>query len=419
MVRTTVSILFILVFFMATPGASHHDTLPLGESKYRFELAKIGADQVFATRSGEVMDVAGLVDAAADSDVFVIGEFHDNMDCHLFQKRFIRALFEKHPRIVVGLEFFSRKDNPVLEKWRTGEIREDELLEQTGWYRRTALNYGYTRVVMDVIREYRIPVIGLNVSRDILRKVSRKGFQSLSPEEKKLFPGVDARNDQHRYLIKTVFGDFATQVPMWFENIYTAQKCWDVVMAESMRTTLAKPAFKGYRGIIIAGNFHVAYGLGIPFRYHRARKAVNLTIVVPVSLGSEDGESREEPNPMKKMFEKQLPETAVFSRGIADFVFSVSTPTHPHFPELGITCKKVDDRLQVTRVRKGAIAEEYGIQKGDVIISLDGVRVNSLEQFRRLGSRKNWDEKITMEIEKGITLRKKPDENGSQKTDSR
>jgi aminopeptidase N len=407
-----IRIIFTTLLILTLPGIPRagepqHDTLPLGESRYRYDLAKIEAGQIFETESRKVMGMSDLVDAAAASDIFVIGEFHNSMDCHLFQKRFIRALYQKYPKIVVGFEFFNREDDPLLEQWRTGEIEEEELLKRTEWYKRTALNYGYTREVMDIIREYKIPVIGLNVSREILRTVSRKGFESLSEGEKKLFPLIDVPNEQHRYLIKMVFGDFATQVPMWFENVYTAQKCWDVVMAESMRKILNKPEFRGFRGIIIAGNFHVAYGLGIPFRYRRAQKRLSLTTIVPVALGSEEQGSSEESHPMKKMFEKQLSQTAVFSRGIGDYVFSVSLPESSYFPELGFKCKKVGDSLQVSQVSEKGFAQEYGIEKGDVIHSVDGIRVTSLEQFRLLCSLKKWDESIHIGLEKKINLRKK------------
>ena len=407
MFATKKSILFFLILpvFMLS-GESQHDTLPLGESVYRYELAKLESGRIYEAASGKVMELNDMVAEALDSDVFVIGEFHDSMACHLFQKRFIQALHEKYPKIIVGFEFFTREDSQLLDQWRTGKIQEEELLSQTGWYQRTALNYGYTRVVMDLIREYRIPAIGLNVSREIVRKVSRKGFDSLSDEEKKLFPLIEIPNEEHRYLIKRIFGDFAIQVPMWFENVYSAQKCWDVVMAESMRKTLSRPEFLGYKGIIIAGSFHVAYKLGIPFRYTRLDKQARVTTIVPVALKNEEEDPEEESHPMKDMMGKNLPPVAVFSRGIGDYVFSVSQPRESHFPELGIKCKMVGESLQISEVKKESIAGEYGLDKGDVILSLDGIAIDSLEQFRLLCARKNWDESVRIGLEKSIVFKK-------------
>ncbi|MCK4836996.1 MAG: ChaN family lipoprotein, partial [Candidatus Aminicenantes bacterium] len=398
--------LTLIISLCSWAAESQNDTLPLGSSKFKYELAKIERDQIYETRSQKVIDISDLVEAFKNTDVFVIGEFHDNYDCHVFQRNFIEALYQRYPKIVVGFEFFKREDNRFLEQWRNGEINDGELIEKTGWYKKTALNYGYTKVVMDIIKKYRIQTIGLNVSRKILRKVSRKGFNSLSVEEKKLFPTIHIPNAEHRYLIETIFGNFATQVPFWFDNIYNAQRCWDVVMAESMREMLEKNEFRGYKGIIIAGNFHVAYGLGIPFRYKKAQKSVRITTIIPVSLTSEDTNSEDDPHPMKKMFANQLTQVAVFSRGIGDYVFSASESRFSHFPDLGIKCKKVGEKFQISQVKKKSIGEEFGLKKGDFIDSVDGISIKTIEQFRLLSANKKWGDSIKIRVEKKIDFKK-------------
>ncbi len=400
----------MIILFLVGAGLfsdSHQDTLPIGPSPYKYDLGKIEKNQIYETGSGKIVNLSDLVRAAGSADLIVIGESHDNYDCHVFQKDLIEALYQKYPRIIVGFEFFKREDDEALELWRNGQISESELIRKTGWYQKTSYNYGYTRLIMDVLKKYRIKTIGLNVSRDILRKVSRKGFDSLSPDEKKLFPGIKVSHPQHRYLIKTIFGDFALQVPFWFENVYDSQKCWDVVMAESMRQTLAKREFRGYKGIIIAGSFHVAYHLGIPFRFQRSDKRARLTTIMPVLIPTKDKESDPEEHPMKKMFAKNLPAVAVFSRGIGDYVFSITTPPHSHFPELGFSCKKINDTIQIAAIKKKGLAEKYGLKKGDIIVMADGENLKTMEQLRSLLASKEWGGDIRLRLDRKIELKKK------------
>ncbi|MDQ1352225.1 MAG: hypothetical protein QG657_2531, partial [Acidobacteriota bacterium] len=266
-----------------------------------------------------------------------------------------------------------------------------------------------TRLIMDIIKENKIKTIGLNVPREILRTVSRKGFDNLSKEEKALFPTIHIPNPEHEYFIKGIFGTFAAQVPMWFQNIYNAQKCWDVIMAESMRQILSREEFRGYKGVIIAGSNHVAYQLGIPFRYRAAQPGVKITTIAPVLMPEEkkkDEAEGEEINPMMKMMAQSLAPASVFSRGIADYVFSADQPTDRTFPVIGFTAVEREGKLMVTEVAKESIAERNGVKKDDQIAAVDGVDVSTLEQMRLLITQKNWDDSIDLKIIKKIPVKK-------------
>jgi len=386
------------------------DCLPIGPSKLCFLLDKIAEGKTMQTATQKDVLISDIVEQNRDSDVFIIGEFHDNYACHRYQKDFIEALYKKHPKIIVGFEFFNRKDNEVLELWRTGKISEEELLQKTEWYKKTSMNYGYTRLIMDVIKKYQLPTIGLNVPRKIVRTVSTRGFQSLSDEEKKLFPTIDIPNTDHKFYIQSIFGKPAIQMGAWFENIYMAQKCWDVIMAESMRLELSKEEYRGYKGVIIAGSAHVAYRLGIPFRYQKAQETVKLTTLIPVHAPVVKEESGDkEMHPMMKKMAAMMPPVSLYSRGIGDYVFSVAREETKHFPVLGVKIKFEEGKLLVSDVSEESIAEKNGLRKGDVIISLDGIKIESLTHFRKLFSRKNWNDSIILEMNKKIELKQNGD----------
>jgi len=408
--KVTCILLFIILIgsMSGLLADSSQDILPLGPSKYKFIIEKIEKDQVIRTETGKVVTLEDIVNQNPDTDVFIIGEAHDNYQCHTWQRDFIEALYKKYPKIIVGFEFFLREDNPILEEWRKGQLTEDEVIKKTGWYERGAQHYGYTRLVMDIIKKHQIKTIGINVSRSILHTVSRKGFDQLSAEEKKLFPTLNIPNPEHEYFIKSIFGTFAIQVPMWFTNMYAAQKCWDVVMAESMREFLAKKENNGYKGVIIAGSNHVAYKLGIPFRYQKAAPKAKITTIVPILMPEEKTgeEENEEAHPMMKMMGDSLKPASIFSRGIADYVFAADQPLYHYFPVIGLTISEKDGKFVVTMVKKKSIADKNGIDKDDRITTIDGVAITSMEQFRSLIAQKNWDDSISFGLVKKIDIKK-------------
>ncbi len=412
--RSWINIFFITIALAASSAFfnlwadSPYDVLPLGPSPYKYIFDKIEKAQIMETASGKIVTIDDIISRNKDTNVFIIGEAHDNYLCHTFQRDFIEALVKKYPNLVVGFEFFQREDNPVLEQWRNGQITEEELIKKTEWYKRGGQNYGYTRLIMDIIKKYKIKTIGLNLPRTLLRNVSRKGYSSLTTDEKKLFPTINIPNPEHEYFIKNIFGTFAAQVPMWFTNTYTAQKCWDVIFAESMRQTLAQKEFKGFKGVIIAGSNHVSYKLGTPFRYEKADPKVKITTIVPALIPEEkksDETGEEETNPMVKMLSKSLKPAAVFSRGIADYVFAADQPLKSYFPSIGFTVDEKENKLTVMQVSKKSIAEKNGIREGDQITAVDGITVTTLEQMRLIIAQKNWNDSFTLGVIKKVEIK--------------
>jgi uncharacterized iron-regulated protein len=381
------------------------DRLPIGRSPQRLELATLSAGRIMDTASGSETSMAELVRRNLDKDVFIVGEYHDSHACHAWQAEFIEELARAHPRLLVGFEFFLRGDDPAMELYLAGKIGEGELLKKTAWYQRGSLNFAYTRLVLETVKKMGLKAIGLNVPRELISRVAKKGFASLAADEKAAFPGVERSDPEHEFFIRSTLGEFAVQVPLWFRNIYAAQKCWDTVMAESMRLALARPENRGCKGVIIAGSAHVAYGLGIPWRYRRQDRRARILTLVPVTVTAEKKEGGEEENPMIRALAGQMPPAAVFSRGLADAIFAVAAEEKPYFADAGFSGRMNADGLyEIERVGKETPAEKQGLKKGDVVLAVDGVPVKSLEGLRLVLSQKNWGDSLLLEIRKKIAL---------------
>ncbi len=407
-------LILTLIVFTISVFAADNDILTIGKSKNRLDIGKIEKGQIIDTRLNVKVSMEEMVNRSLKSDVFVIGEMHTSGDCHTFQVDFIKALYKAYPKIIIGFEFFQRTDEKILEKWRLGEITEDELLKETKWFEKGSFHYNYTKAIMDLAKKNKIKVAGLNIPREILRKTSRKGFATLSKEEKKLFPTINVLNKDHRFLIQRVFGEFTLQMPpFWFNNMYDAQKIWDVIMAESMIKVLKKN--KGYKGIIIAGNNHVIYKLGIPFRYNLAKKRAKVTTIIPIYVPEQKEDEAGAGHPMMKKMAGSMAKIAIYSRGIGDYVFSIKESTDNIYKKFGINGKYKDNKYTVKSVSKKSSAEKYGIRKGDIIKSINGIEIKEKGQLGHYLYKNFGKTDLIFEITKTLKIKKNKEQKNKNK----
>jgi uncharacterized iron-regulated protein len=396
----------LLAFMPGSAQESSSDCLPIGSSPHRLLLAGLEPGRLMETATGREIDLAAVVKMALKADLIVIGELHDSPACHRFQHDFLGALAASDPDVLVGFEFFETGDDPLLDLYRMGQIDAEELVTRSAWYRRSTLNFGYTQTVLEVVRTHHLACVGLNVSRDVVHTVAGGGLAALSVAQARLFPGVGSRDPQHEYYIRSVFAPLSIQVPAWFENVYAAQRCWDTVMAESMRQALRRPFTSRRHGVIIAGSAHVAYGLGIPWRYRRSDAGVRILTIVPVSVTEK--KPGEEENPMLKALAANAAPVALFSRGIGDVVLALPAREEGKYPALGLSGKMEEGSgYRVTGVAKESLAESHGLLPGDLILALDGKPVVSQEDLRRRLSGKKWGDPLSLDLRRNADLQEK------------
>lgn len=81
---------------------------------------------------------------------------------------------------------------------------------------------------------------------------------------------------------------------------------------------------------------------------------------------------------------------------------STGSTKQSHRPWLGVTSGEQDGRVIVVRVTADSPAQQGGIQRGDVIVAIDGEAVASLEEFyKRLWKRANPDDEIRVTLLRG------------------
>jgi uncharacterized iron-regulated protein len=277
-----------LFLCLAQPAFGHDSPPPAPSSVPGAAAEPLGEDQILDTRTA-VVDLAtltnleALIPRLADRRVVFVGEAHDRYEDHLNQLAIIRGLHQQGTELAIGMEMFQQPFQPALDAYIAGEIDEDDMLRRTDYFERWRFDYRLYRPILRFAREKGIPVIALNLEREITGKVGDGGLESLSADERARIPAeIDNDDSAYRERVKAVFDlhpkgrqeqpegddkDEGKDEGKAFERFLSVQLLWDEGMAERAARYLQDHPNK--RMVILAGSGHLEYGQGIPQRLLR------------------------------------------------------------------------------------------------------------------------------------------------------
>ncbi len=229
-----------------------------------------------------------LADAISDlkkNRIILVGEHHTNQNHHFAQLNVIQSLKEAGVQVAIGIEMFRNDSQQALDRWVSGNISEKEF--QQIYYDNWTYPWSAYQMIFEYAKKEKIPMIGLNVPRDITRQVSRQGFNSLSEEQKGKLADVSCRVDkEYMDYIKKAFGGHG-HGELNFTYFCEAQLVWDSAMAIHTLEYLKKNPDAIV--ILLAGTGHARKG-AIP-RQIRLRSQVPHAVILPEVEGMVDSET--------------------------------------------------------------------------------------------------------------------------------
>lgn len=232
--------------------------------------------------TGDRVDFADIIEDLRLARVTYVGELHTLRRHHLIQEQILQAMIEAGEPLCIGLEMLEQGTQPELDRYWQGEIPFDTLAARIEW-KKSWRNYDDYRAILELARAHRVPVLGLNARRDIVRKVGMQGLDSLAAEDRALLPAT-IRFDQPMYKqqLVTVLQVHAKAMGMekLIETMFQAQVVRDETMAESLVRFLESDAGRDRKAIVLCGAQHCAHGMGIPSRVERRLPGIAQRIVV-------------------------------------------------------------------------------------------------------------------------------------------
>jgi uncharacterized iron-regulated protein len=239
-------------------------------------LARAGeAERLYDIAEGRALSLDQLVPTLRENRIVIVGEQHTNVRHHQMQLAVIRALHETGAAVAVGMEMFRSDSRPHLAAWTAGRLAEKDFIRifQDNWDNHWEMYASILRYA----RDNRLPVVGLNVSAEITDQVARRGFDSLSEEQRGKLENITCRVDKtYMAFIKRAYGAHV-HGRMNFTHFCEAQLVWDNIMAINALTYIQ--ANPGTILVVITGNGHAWKG-GIPTRI-AARSDVPVCVILP------------------------------------------------------------------------------------------------------------------------------------------
>ena len=224
----------------------------------------------FDPNSGQRIGRQGVIERASKAPVVLLGEQHDRADHHHWQLEVSRQLFAQRGDIVMGFEMFPARLDPVLAEWSAGKLDEPTFLEQAEWGTVWTFDPELYLPLFRFCKEQRIPMIGLNCRRGLVREVGAQGWDAVPPQDREALTQARAATPAYRdYLFEVTGGrrtGRAAQSPSdpAFDRFVRAQQMWDRAFACRIAAVALRPDPPLVIGII--GRGHLEYFHGTPFQ---------------------------------------------------------------------------------------------------------------------------------------------------------
>ncbi|BBG65930.1 hypothetical protein NNO_1227 [Hydrogenimonas sp.] len=288
----------------------------------------------------------------AGERVLFVGEQHTDFSNHLNQLKIIKAMVAAGKKVAIGMEMFQEPYQKYLDLFIEGKISEKEMLRKTEYFKRWKYNYHLYRPIILFAKKNGLPIVALNIEKEITKKVVREGIDALSKSEKSRVPAsIDFSNSRYKEELRRIYSSHQAQTFKNFDEFYYAQLLWDETMAKNVVSFLKKHPDRSM--VVLAGNGHVMFGFGIPDRIER-RGIKSYKIVV---------------NSMKP------------KPGIADYLlYPEPIETAPE-KKIGVYLEG-DQSLKVVKLVENSPAMKGGIRKDDIITAIDGAEVGTIPDLK-------------------------------------
>jgi len=232
----------------------------------------------------------------ARRDVVLLGERHDVADDHRWQLHTLAALHALRPNMVIGFESFPRRVQPALDRWVAGELSEQQFLEQTEWAKVWSFPAGLYLPLFQFARMHRIPMLALNVERELTQAIAKEGWEGVPSSRKegvsRPAPASQAYKDGLFEVYKAHQGETgeparageADPSDPKFLYFVESQLTWDRAMAEA----LARKARPGGDVLVVGimGAGHVESGHGVRHQL-RDLGIANVGTLIPVNADTD------------------------------------------------------------------------------------------------------------------------------------
>jgi len=328
-----------------------------------FKLSEVAS--LYTVKQSQTLK--NIINEIGNEKIIYVGESHNNLNHHLNQLRVVKALHKKGLKVAIGMEMFQQQFQKEIDDYIAGKTDLNGFLKQTQYFKRWKFDYNLYKPIIDYAKQNQLPIIALNIDRNITKKVSKNGLLYLSQKERKLLPKqIDQSNLEYKSRLSTIFTQHykdgnktklhqpsTVSDQLNTDFYYQSQLIWDEIMAQNIDDFIQKNPV--YVIVVIAGSGHIQGHSGIPSRVYR-RNGLPYKVIL----------------------------NDTYSRKTGDIVLRNSVFINPiKQPKLGVYLKN-DQNLTVVDIVPNSFAKSIGIKKGDKILKFGNEEVKDLYDLKRV-----------------------------------
>jgi uncharacterized iron-regulated protein len=240
--------------------------------------SSLAAAEILRLSDKQAVSLPELVKSMQSSDLILIGESHTDSSHHDMQLSLIRSLWIKKLPLAIGVEMFQSDSQPHLDAWTQGKISEQDFIRifSANWS-----DWPLYRDIFMFAREQHIPMIAMNVPKDIVKKVAHQGFASLTVAEQQGLPqGTSCDiNNPHTVFLKRIFQQVLSHMNgTIFTHFCEAQTLRNSGMALNILRYMKK--HPGTKVVGLTGIWHAVRN-GIPDQLSRNGGSLTSTVILP------------------------------------------------------------------------------------------------------------------------------------------
>ena len=233
--------------------------------------------QIFEGETNAQIELNKVIEQIKPGQILVIGEMHGLKPVHDQQMGILQALRAQGLKVAVGMEFFNYTDSALISSFRKGELSEEDFKTAIKWGSNDFSLYGPQLLFGE-------EGFGINMPRAVTSQISKNGLSSLTPEQQLLMPpNFELGNEGYMRRFNEAMGGHMP--PEKFANYFAAQSVWDETMAWQALNFVEKNPDFVY--VIIVGEFHVAYGGGLPDRLRARLDGLSCRLTVDIKTISQ------------------------------------------------------------------------------------------------------------------------------------
>jgi len=340
---------------------------------------------VVDTATGNVIGFDELISRLPDAAIVYVGEMHTSEEDHKVQLEVLKKLSQGGRCVELGMEMFPAEAQPVLDRYLRGQMNEEDFLKDVGWEEVWGFPYSLYRDLIDWQKQNRMPIICLNAPNKVVRKIGHNGLGSLTPDERSQVAGEFHLDDPaNRDRIRKEYTVHQKEKIKDFQSFFEAQLAWEETMAQTLAERLKQTG--GECKIVVAiGEGHISDRLGVPY-LARLRKPHEYRTIAPVPIDYPSGTL--DPN-------------------LADYVVITDKSEQFRRPRLGVIIQPAASGLgvEILAILPDTPAAAVHLRKGDIILSVNGSPVKSVEQVQQALAQGGPDHKVLVERDqKKITV---------------